>query len=38
MLQPRAVEPEPKKFSMAGAKKFQMVEPEPEIGVPIQQT
>jgi len=35
----RAVEPQPKQFWIArvGAKKIQMVEPEPEIWVPIQQ-
>jgi len=40
LVYPRAVEPEPKQFWMAGAgaKKFWMVEPEPEISVTVQQT
>jgi len=33
----RAVVPERKQFWMAGTKTFQMVEPEPEIWVPVQQ-
>jgi len=40
MVLTMAVEPEPKQFWMAGAgaKNFQMVEPEPEIWVPVPQT
>jgi len=33
----RAMGPEPKQFWMAGAKNFLMVEPEPEIWVPVPQ-